>query len=334
MPAIIGDLPVITTSSRSTFRRCHQRWYWQYVLGLNPKTTPNALWFGIGVHEALALWYRKGRKRGPHPAETFELWHQGEEEREIFAARSDRELQQIDDAKYEDALTLGVDMLEGYVEEYGRDPYWKVIAVEHPFKIRVIYQGKPIAYFMSTWDGVYLDLRDWQIYLMEHKTATAVQTAYLELDDQGGIYWAVAQAVLRAKGILKPDEEIAGITYNFLRKARKDQRQQNAAGESLNLNGTVSKRQPIERFVRETMERSPRERRTQMERLAKEARLMTGMISGELPVTKNTQKDCPQCPFFTICKLHERGGSAWKEVASVDFTKGEPYDRYLKTAAA
>jgi len=323
---------IVTTSSRSAFRRCPQRWYWQYVIGYRERRASDALWFGIGIHEALAEWYLKGFKRGPHPADTFAAWH-GEEVREIRASYADRDRGEMDEAKYENSLDLGVSMLEGYIDEYGRDPDWVVIAIERPFKVRVIKDGKVIAYFMSTWDGVYRDRRDGRIYLMEHKSAAQIQLAYLELDDQGGIYWALAGSILRSEGVLKEGEEIAGITYNFLRKSMEDERARNSGGEYLNKNGTVSKKQPPDRYVRELVERSARERKTQLDRLADEVWLMKGMIEGTVPVTKSTTKECSFCQFFMACKMHERGSNAWKEVMKADFDVVDPFDRYVKSAA-
>ncbi len=323
------SLPIVTTTSRSTFRRCPQRYMWRFEEGLTPRgEKADALWFGTGVHEALAKWYQRGLKRGPHPADTFANWCAGEI-REIRAAREDWE----DQAKYEDAAELGEIMLEHYVDEYGKDRDWYVLAVEHPFKIRVTWHGKPIAMFMSAWDGVYRDRSDGQIYLMEHKTAGQIQTAYLELDDQAGIYWAVANEWLRRQKILKPSENIAGITYNFLRKTKGDDRPRDDGGAYLNKDGTVSKKQPSPAFVRKLVERSPREQKTQLERLANEVAVMNAVRSGEIPVTKNTNRDCTWCEFFMMCSLHERGSAAWKEIASGSYTKEDPYGRYRKSAS-
>lgn len=334
VPSLLHGVPVVTTSARSAFRRCPQRWWWQYVEGLQPRgDAPDALWFGIGIHEALAQWYLPGKKRGPHPADTFEDWH-GDQERRILAQLPDREYDEGERAKYEDALALGVSMLEDYVETYDRDGQWSIIAVEHPFVIKVMRNGKIIAYFASTWDGVERDEADGRVYLVEHKTAGQVQLPYLELDDQAGIYWAIATAVLRARGVLGPKESIRGIKYNFLRKSLRDERPQNEFGEYLNKNGTVSLKQPPPRYVRHLVERSPSERRTQMQRLSDEVAWMMAMINGTMPVIKYTTKECTYCPFFTMCKLHERGGDKYQTIARIDFRKGEPFDRYLKSAAA
>lgn len=327
------NLPVITTSERSLFKRCPQAWWWRYREGYQVRgDSPDALWFGIGVHVAMAEWYQMGKKRGPHPAQTFKLWVR-DEIREIRASLP-VESEWYDEPKYYDARDLGIAMLEGYIDKYGKDSRWHVIAVERPFKVVITRGGKSVARFWSAWDGVYRDESDGLVYLMEHKTASQIQTAYLELDDQAGSYFAVATQVLRQEGVLGPKEQIAGVMYNFLRKSMPDDRPTNALGESLNMDGSVSKRQPVPMFVRELVERSPGEVRTQMERLADEAAVMNALRDGTIPVTKSPRKECPNmCEFFNMCTLHERGGKAWVELGKSTFVVQDPYLRYRKSAA-
>lgn len=327
---MVTELPIVTTTSRSTFRRCPQKWVWRFEEGLTPNgESADALWFGTGVHIALAEWYQKGYRRGRHPADTFEEWCD-DEIREIRASREEWE----DEPKYEDARELGGAMLENYIELYGEDPDWDIIAIEQPFKIKVTWHGNPIAMFMSAWDGIYRDRQDGRIYLFEHKTAGQIQTAYLELDDQAGSYWAVASAWLRARKVLKPGEQISGITYNFLRKTKGDDRPQDEGGAYLNKDGSVSKKQPPPAFVRHLVERSPREQVAQMRRLADEVAVMNGVRDGLIPVTKNTTRDCTWCEFFVPCRLHERGRTrAFDEYVRQTFSKSDPFARYRKSAS-
>jgi PD-(D/E)XK nuclease superfamily len=329
------SLPIVTTSSRSLMKRCPQAWWWRYVDGYQSKgdSSPDALWFGIGVHNALAEWYQLGTRRGPHPADTFEKWVNGEI-RFIKAAMAERDAEWYDEPKYEDAAELGVAMLEGYVDKWGDDERWYVLAVERPIKVRITNVGRPVAIFWSTWDGVFRDQLDGSIYLMEHKTASQIRTAYLELDDQAGSYYSVASTVLRADGTLKPKEDIEGIQYNFLRKAMPDDRPTNALGESLNKDGSVSKRQPTAAFVRpEPVLRSRGEVKSQMEALQKETEIAIKLLDGSIPVTKTPTKDCPNsCEFFDMCILHNRGGEAWKTLARSTFKKVDPFDRYRKSS--
>ncbi len=296
-------------------------------MGLVPKhRQADALWFGIGVHYALAEWYLKGKRRGPHPADTFIAWA-GDEIAYAKTYLGDG----YDEPVWEDARELGVAMLVAYVEHWGRDPQWQIISVEQPFSVRVVRGGQPIALFRSRWDGVFRDLSDGQIYLLETKTASQVTTAYLELDNQAGSYWAVAGAILKNKGILKPGEEIAGIQYNFLRKAKPDQRPRNDQGQYLNKDGSVSLKQPPPLFVRPSpIERSPKEQATQMNRLADEVAVMNAFRDGTLPITKTPTRDCPRCDFWDMCKLHERGGTAWESIARSNYIQRDPYEEDRK----
>lgn len=332
----VNEPRIVTTSERALAKRCPQAWTWRYREGLVKKgETADALWFGIGVHEALAAWYLRGRKRGPHPADTFEDWV-GDEMRFIRAQYAEKDWDWYDEPLYEDARILGTEMLTAYVDLYGDDPEWDVIAVETPFKIGIVRAKKKIGRFWSTFDGVYRDTNTGEIWLMEHKTTAQIDTAYLELDDQGGAYYAVAADLLRSRGVLKPGQNIAGIMYNFLRKSMPDDREKNEEGLSLNKNGSVSKRQPVPMFRREPVERSASEVQSQMERLADEIAVMNALESGLIPTTKTPTKMCPRtCEFWNLCTLHERGNEqAIRAMKKSSFVTVDPYNRYRKSASA
>ena len=317
-------VPIISNSERNTFGRCPQRWYWAYVDGLRPRARPaDALWFGIGVHEALALFYNEGFDRGPLPAITWKNWV-GEEIRYIKANYADHDREWFEQPVYEDAGELGQAMLEAYIREYGDDPYLEILAVEQPFELEIVRDDEVIAIFIGIFDGVAINHWDNVMVLLEHKTAGAIKTMHLGLDNQAGSYFAAATIVLRHQGIIDRKDIIDGIWYNFLRKSRPDTRERDERGAYLNKNGEVSKRQPAKAFVREFVDRSPREVNSQMRRLANEVFVMNKVRNGELPVNKVTNDMCPYCPFFTMCTMHERGGSAWKEYRDAMYTVSEP----------
>jgi hypothetical protein len=323
------SVPIITTSERSALNRCPQQWWWRYRMGLRPRGEKgDARWFGIGVHLALAEWYGKGKKRGRHPALAFSEYA-GDE---IAYVRTLPD-QEGDPAIYEDALDLGISMLNSYIENYGRDSQWNVLEIEQPFQVQIKWEGEHIADFHSTFDGAVRDEADGQIYLLEHKTATQVNTAYLALDPQAGSYWAVATSILRSRGIIGPGESISGIIYNFLRKCKKDERPRNSKGLYLNKDGGVSKRQPAPAFVREVIERGPREIRAEMYALADDAIWMNAMRDGLMPVRKSRTRDCTFCDFFHMCQLHQRGGDSWMELRDAEFLQEDPYDRYREKSA-
>jgi hypothetical protein len=327
---------MVRTSERLAFRRCRQKWWWGWREGLKPPFRTGALWFGEGIHFALAAYYKPGVKRGPAPADTFEKWV-GLERRRIFTKPNP----DVDEQKIVDAKELGIAMLGHYTEHYEDDPSLNFIVTEQPFQFPIGMKGhilwekaKAVLEFLycGTFDGVFRD-HDGKIWLIEHKTTKAISTLHLPLDDQAGSYWMVATNVLRRLKLIGPKEEIEGIRYNFLRKALPDDRPTNAEGQRLNKDGSVSKNQPPQWFHREDVFRYPGERQTQLQRIQDEATEMQLVKSGILPVTKNPTKDCHwDCAFFQMCQLHE-GGEDWQDFRDMVFTVEDPYADHRKSAA-
>jgi hypothetical protein len=234
--------PILRTSERRAFKRCPQRWWWSYREGLKPvgaERTP--LWFGTGVHLALAEWYLPGTKRGPHPAETFADFARDAMRTVKVTTTQDEETL----VQWVDAQKLGVVLMEEYVKKWGTDPRWRFIQAEQSFSLDVPWP-KPseerqslyevdadtglLVVYKGTYDGVYQDLDTGRFELLETKTAKAVQTSHLTMDDQAGSYWAVATATLRKMGLIGEKQSISGINYNFIRKAMPDERPQDAEG--------------------------------------------------------------------------------------------------------
>jgi hypothetical protein len=324
-------LPLLRTSERIAFRRCPMRWWWGYREGLKPQGPPNIkLWFGQGVHLGLALWYQPGQKRGIDPRITWRKFV-GEDIEFIRHNYSDK----YDPADYEDAGDFGEELFTNYLEYWGRDRKWDVIAPEQTFEVIVPdWEGKPIVRLVGTFDGVYRDLDDGQLKLMEHKTAAQIDTKHLPLDDQGGTYITVASHTLREQKLIGPNESITEITYNFLRKAKKDVRPVNADGLSLNKDGTVSKNQPTPLFRRETLTRTRQEQRSKLEQIANETEAMNLYRDGTLGLFKNSTKDCSwDCDFYNMCELHEGNPEDALEFRNAVFRVEDPYLDHRKSAA-
>lgn len=322
---------MLRTSERKSFRACPQAWWWRYRENLVPVGRPAApLWFGTGVHYALAEWYKPGLRRGVRPATTFARWLDAERiEDEPIVAGQDATGQSV----YEDARILGVHMLKNYVDLYQKDQDKETLAIEQPFQVDITDErGRYLVTLVGTFDGVYYDNIDGQIYLWEHKTANKIGTAFLALDDQAGSYFAVASTVLRANGMLSKDERINGILYNYLRKAKPDDRPQNELGHYLNKNGSVSLRQPKSAFHREVIERNEGEVQSQLRRVADDARWMRAVETGRAPLIKNTNFNCPYCPFFDMCILDEKGNQrAVKTLKKTAYIQIDPYVDHRKS---
>ena len=316
---------MVRNSERSDWRRCRKRWEWTWVDGLKARRVKTPLWLGQGVHEALAEFYRyKGSKRrGPHPAETFQAWA-GDSQRQAWT----RSLL-FDEDERVSATDLAVAMLEGYIDRYGRDDRVQVIAAEDSFELGIPHPKHPsitACIYCGTFDLVYRDLATGEIWLMEHKTRKAIKTSHLAIDQQASGYWLAATSVLRHKGLIKPTDKLEGIKYNFLRKAFADDRPTDELGRSLNKDGSVSKSQPTPLFHREPVYRTPRELRSTALQIVLENWEMNQVRAGKLPVYKNQTEDCDwQCPFYEMCDLHEKGDD-WETFRDEMYQVVDPYE--------
>lgn len=313
---------------------------------------------------ALAHYYAPGKKRR---TDMIDVWREyAKEEGNFLRTRKDG----LDEDKWVEAQALGEAMLLGYMKEYQGDKHWDVIATEQAFQVRIPYaDGSGHFQYDGTFDGVYRDTNDRKVKLMEHKTAAAIRTGHLQMDDQAGSYWAVAQTILRNQGVLGKKENIKAITYNFLRKAMPDDRPTgpdgyrhnkpkkddliaalekagvalpsprtvahlSAAADEAGVEvwGEVSQRQPPPLFERHSVKRMPNERRTQIERMKAEVQLADKYRSGELPIIKNPSNDtCPRCPFKEMCEVHEQGGD-WESFRDAVFYVRDPYADHRKVA--
>lgn len=328
--AIGPNLPMLRTTERRDFKRCPQRWWWAWREGLRPKGTPSdALWFGIGVHLALAHYYAPGRKRRKDMIDLWDAYCDQDQLSRLI--RTEKEELGLGE-EYVQAKALGRAMLIGYMLEYRGDKEWDVISTEEPFQVTILDDdGEPVAVFCSTYDGVYWDKADKSYKLMEHKTAKAITVGHLGMDDQGGAYWAVANSVLRDKGILKGQEFIKGINYNFLKKSLPDERPRNADGQHLNKDGSVSKIQPKPLYERHFVRRTPAQRKVQLGRIATEVETMNEFRYRNLSLYKNPTRDCAwDCAFLQMCELHDSGAD-WKEFRSAVYTRQDPYSEHRKS---
>lgn len=329
------------------------------------------------MHEALAAWYcGPGLKRGPHPAETFakvsdtDLLHIRTEARSRGKAAAGGTEFFIEE-KMVPALELGRVMLDGYVQWWGSDDSWSVIEPERSGELDVVDPdiGEPIAIYGFTYDLIYRDLKDGRVKLGEHKTAKAIQTDHLPLDPQAGSYRAVAGPHLREQGLMGPKEEIAGITYNFLRKALPDDRPRNAQGHCTNkpkkehfiaalaedgfptgpkttladleaiaaqrcltVYGEVSASQPKALFEREFVEKSRPSQQRQIDHIVADARRMNDLRGGgDLLLRKNPTRDCSwDCRYYHLCLLDEEGGDVRSFRKDV-FRVADPYANHRKS---
>jgi hypothetical protein len=360
------DTPVyFRNSERATYRDCRLHWHWKYDLRLTSPNVKGALSFGRVAHKALELYYPPGRKRGPHPAESFEMLMESEQR---LTSQWD------DEGNRHDPTELGIAMMNSYVDEYGNDDHIEIIAPEMPLSVDVFdKQGRYLCTWVGKSDACYRDLskatkkRDC-LGLLEHKTAKVIEQN-LRINsgygDQALGYWWAGSIVLRDRGIIKDGQSIDHVLVNWLRKALPDTRPVNFEGHRLNkptkdallafcisqeiavpkkatgpvliglINslgfdaeqlGEPSKNQGSDLLQRVALDFGDGSLEMINWRIRAEAWEREQVRAGKLPIYKNPTKDCGwKCEFVEACELHEMGGD-WESVLQLEFVEWDPYE--------
>ena len=293
------EFPILLRNSeRKDFKTCQAKWNWRWNMGLIPAMPrQDARWFGGLIHVALAEWLmppenangkRRGFTRGKDPIAT---WHRLCKEAFVSMATSQYYSPELE-REWEDAEALGEIMLAGYLNHYGLDETWEVLAPEQRFTAQVAFNARQralrpdlpewIVTMLGTMDVIIRDHMDGHIKCVDHKTTDRKESGeHLTRDDQAGTYIAFGTKFLRDAGMIGEREEVVGMIYNYLRKSKPDPRRTNSSGQALNQDGSISKRQPLELFWREDVRRSTYARLHQLERIADDAEAMALVKSGD-----------------------------------------------------
>jgi hypothetical protein len=332
IPADTPDHPWLRTSERIAFNQCPQKWHWSYVERLRPYETTTALRFGTLIHLALEGYYKKGRKRGPHPRKLFEKAY-AEDQAKQEAWMKQGKIFDPDTEKWSDMLELGCIMLDEYVKHYGKDENWEVLATENAFHAPVRDdRGRLMFVYVGVVDLIVKDHYNDFVGLVDHKTTGDNPTKKgeaLVMDEQTSAYWSHGQDAMRASGALS--RELDGIIFNFLRKGKPDDRPKNSKGRALNQDGSVSKRQATPLFHREPVFRDEHDQMMARERIDAQAQQMRLMRRKKLPVYKvpGTLHNpyCGWCEFKDMCEMHEIGAD-WESIRKTDFMQHNPYEQH------
>lgn len=174
----------VSHSRLSSFRRCRQRYYWQYVK--KHKTAPSmGQSRGTAGHAALASWHREQDTQKALDA-AWNAW--------AFAGhQAGPDWQLLEDA------------LARYFDFSAQRDTFKVLKSEQMFEIEYEVLGQPVV-LTGFIDGVVSEAgANW---LLENKFHKNAQTGGLEMDAQSSIYMLAAKYL----GI-----EAQGVIYNIVR---------------------------------------------------------------------------------------------------------------------
>lgn len=339
-------IPILRNSERSSFKKCQYQWHWGWNMGLVPAMVKqDALWFGTGIHLALAEYYtppegKSGFVRGRNPLESWEEFCAGHNAIMRTGDYYDN------DAEYEyiQAKELGLSILDSYLKHYGDDGHWEVLMPETRFVAKIPFtieqldrqiqqerlfddDGEYITKIAGTFD---MPVRDHsfpkpRIMIVDHKTTNRQENIkHLQKDDQAGTYIAVGTGYLRKLGFIEKNEAIDGMIFNYLRKAKADNRPRDAEGRCLNKDGSVSKNQPSPLFWRATVMRSKANRLRQIRRIAEDAEQIALARDGSIPLTKAPGEHCNWCQFSDLCDIDENGDDVDGFIEAT-FKRQDPY---------
>jgi len=346
----------IHTSDRTNFKRCRQRWDFSSNIrgNLEPKKPVTPLWFGTGIHEALAAYYdpevgqpvgtgntylKKGigiLQRAPRDPDygifVFENFVDGwltslgePSEDQYLWAKENRE--------------LGLGMLGNYFKWARINDNFEVIWVEKEFKVEI--PGMPGISYSFRCDGLIKTKH--HTWLLEHKTTAQFpdQTEWLMMDDQCGSYlWGLTQ--------LDPPVYAEGVVYNELKKKTPQPlRSLMSGGFSVNRSQDTTFNLAVE-TLRSEYGKIPKHywefldflkykpdnfiKRTPVRRNRKEIELLGGMLRHEvLDMLDNpsiyrspSRINCSSCPFIAPCILRWEGGD-FQYLLDIEFQEREGY---------
>ena len=198
-----------TYSMWSKFRNCRKACEWRYLKELVPLDRDHNLHFGAAIHECLELWHRhRDLDRVLEHIDT------------LYPERMGDEKQRAD-------WHLATAMMKAYAARYPEEDF-EVVALEKTFEGNIVNPATGASSRSFTLAGKVDGIvkKDGQYFLLEHKTASLVDSGYLERlwgDFQIQLYcWYIEQTL---------GWRISGIVYNILAKAKLRQKQGEAEDE-------------------------------------------------------------------------------------------------------
>lgn len=276
--AVARVLNQLSPSQLDAWSTCRLRWYWVYPEGWSPLERNIHFDLGTGIHSALAAYY----KRGADPVKAFSTWIDKEIRKvedlvRIAPGRAAEEALERDTEILEEARTLGLAMLTGYVTEYKSEKL-DVLAVEQT--VRRSIPGTDWVLEVRIDTLVRDHHRRKKLYVLEHKSFTRFYMDYLDKDHQFvAEKWAAEILTV---------EPIAGVLYNGLRKQVPGPR------VSVNL------------FERHAVEVSDMQVKQLLRRLRDMYRTLT---RGKLAIYPEPSPiTCGACRFKEPCGLYMKGG--------------------------
>ena len=243
-----GGLQIISYSEMDTFRQCplkHQLSYkerWKKPWKIGTPLSRGSLWHHLmeAHYTVIMKHYPNGKNRIPKnqiQAVLDEAWEAVREY--LYDSKTG--------AQDEDQV-IATWMYHGYVEMYGVDNDWQIIAIEYPFEVQLDdLDGNPAPFALKgKIDILAMDRKLGGFWIWDHKSGADLPTQMsLEIDDQfGGYTWAMHKLGYKMRGSMHS-------------AARTKMNKGDQPGAI--LNGNVKKQTLDQRFSRTPLNRTEQE---------------------------------------------------------------------------
>lgn len=302
-------MPNFSFSELDTKRQCKLKWQLAYEELWQPPSLAPALTLGTLFHSVLELHYnllKAARAKGTldHPEIKAAL---------IRAVMSSGLLYDPESGEQTEEQAQVEWMYRGYVDYFGNDRLWKIVAVEAPFNIWLPNaRGNRTRFRLAgTADLIVEDLQYGGLWIVDHKTCKYLPRRDADFEDQMALY-VVGH---RFRGL-----DIRGGIYNYVRKDRPKTRDL----------------EPDERFKREFTVRTDRELQNMVDEAVDHMREVYRKRRGDFPRSPNGDTCQWKCQFKEACLAgRKRGPDALREFLSdLGFVRGrhKPGPTYAKLA--
>lgn len=302
----------VSYSELDTFRQCPLKWHIGYAEGWKASREKEAFRLGHIWHEIMERHYLtlQEYQQQEYNADRRSPQRGAIAERGLLE-RCAGEVGAVMDSLDDETRALMEWAYAGYVEAYGCDPDWRIIATEQKGQVPLTSGDRELVYVI---DLVVEDLDYGGVWIIDHKfPGDLASDLEIDLDDQLGLYWY-------AWSLLDPAlaGRVNGAMLNESRKKRNKgdlpgaieewERVKAAGGKP----GVKPKAQTLEqRFRRTRTTRTPEELWT----IAEDARaVITAMETGIIYSSPNPKQCQWKCDFKEVHVLSRSSGMPLQEV--------------------
>jgi len=199
---------IVSYSELDTFRQCPLKHHLAYVMRYTkPKPLDSALGKGSLYHQVMEGHYRRiFEEQGKHKNGVIPLDREKSLLAEIYHDVVTPMLWDEKQGFWSETHELIDWMYRGYVQQYGIDRQWKIVAVEHNIVTPLRdARGRRTRYHLKAKiDLIVMDRSTGKLWVIDHKSGQNLPTQMdLEIDDQFGLYtWAMREVGKRIAGTI------------------------------------------------------------------------------------------------------------------------------------